>query len=154
MVIPLSLFYLAFNPLSLLFGNTSHAQLLAQLPPSLIQTKSPNSTLFEMTVQELKPLVDHQSKNFVLLDVRNRDEYDFAKLRDSVLIPLPEIKQGLGVEKLKKVLNGRPLIVYCRSGNRSAEALAILQKHGIQGTNLKGGILAWSQEIDPSVPQY
>ncbi|WP_202803727.1 rhodanese-like domain-containing protein [Spirulina subsalsa] len=154
MVIPLSLFYHALNPLSFLLGNPSHAQLLAQLPPSLIQTKSPSSELFEMTVQELKPLVDHQSKKFVLLDVRNPDEHNFAKLRDSVLIPLPEIQQGFGVEKLKKVLNGRPLVVYCRTGNRSAEALAILQKHGIQGTNLKGGILAWSQEIDPSVPQY
>jgi sulfur-carrier protein adenylyltransferase/sulfurtransferase len=51
-------------------------------------------------------------------------------------------------------LNGHRLVVHCKSGMRSAKAIAILKNAGIEGTNVKGGILAWSQEIDSSVPSY
>lgn len=108
----------------------------------------------EMTVKDLKELLDSGAKDFVLLDVRNPNEYDIAKIPGSVLVPLPEIENGNGVAKVKEILNGHRLIAHCKMGGRSAKALAILKEAGIVGTNVKGGITAWSKEIDPSVPEY
>ncbi len=108
----------------------------------------------EMTVQELKQLLDSGADDFVLLDVRNPNEYQIAKIPGSVLVPLPEIENGPGVEKVKELLNGHRLIAHCKMGGRSAKALGILKEAGIEGINVKGGITAWSKEIDPSVPEY
>ncbi|MBN3889266.1 MAG: molybdopterin-synthase adenylyltransferase MoeB [Nostoc sp. JL31] len=108
----------------------------------------------EMTVKDLKKLLDSGAKDFVLLDVRNPHEYDIAKIPGSVLVPLPDIENGNGVAKVKEILNGHRLIAHCKMGGRSAKALAILKEAGIVGTNVKGGITAWSREIDPSVPEY
>jgi adenylyltransferase/sulfurtransferase len=108
----------------------------------------------EITVQELKQLLDGDAKDFVLLDVRNPNEYQIAQIPGSVLIPLSEIENGQGVEKVKQVLNGSRLIAHCKFGSRSAKALGILKDAGIDGINVKGGISAWSKEVDPSVPEY
>ncbi|WP_414577500.1 molybdopterin-synthase adenylyltransferase MoeB [Anabaena sp. CCY 9402-a] len=108
----------------------------------------------EMTVTQLKELLDSGAKDFVLLDVRNPHEYEIAKIPGSVLIPLPEIENGDGVAKVKELLNGHRLIAHCKMGGRSAKALAILKDAGILGTNVKGGIQAWSREVDSSVPEY
>ena len=108
----------------------------------------------EMSVKDLKQLLDSGDKDFVLLDVRNPHEYEIAQIPDSVLVPLSEIENGAGVDKVKDMLNGHRLIVHCKSGGRSAKALGILKENGIEGTNVKGGITAWSREIDPSVPEY
>jgi sulfur-carrier protein adenylyltransferase/sulfurtransferase len=108
----------------------------------------------EMTVQELKQLLDTGTKDFVLVDVRNPNEYEIAKIPGAVLVPLPDIEQGLGVEKVKQLMNGHRLIAHCKMGGRSAKALGILKESGIEGINVKGGITAWSREIDPSVPEY
>ncbi|MFM7365818.1 MAG: molybdopterin-synthase adenylyltransferase MoeB [Cuspidothrix sp.] len=108
----------------------------------------------EMTVKELKALLDSGAKDFVLLDVRNPHEYEIAKIPGSVLVPLPDIENGNGVAKIKELVNGHRLIAHCKMGGRSAKALAILKDAGIVGTNVKGGINAWSQEVDASVPQY
>ncbi len=108
----------------------------------------------EMTVTELKQLIDSGAKDFLLLDVRNPNEYQIAKIPGSVLVPLPDIENGNGVEKVKELLNGHRLIAHCKMGGRSAKALGILKEAGIEGINVKGGITAWSQEVDPSVPQY
>ncbi|MBW4522249.1 MAG: molybdopterin-synthase adenylyltransferase MoeB [Scytolyngbya sp. HA4215-MV1] len=110
--------------------------------------------LAEMTVQELKQLLDSGADDFVLIDVRNPNEYEIAKIPGSVLIPLPDIENGSGVEKVKEALNGHRLIAHCKMGGRSAKALGILKQHGIEGTNVKGGITAWSREVDPSIPEY
>jgi sulfur-carrier protein adenylyltransferase/sulfurtransferase len=108
----------------------------------------------EMTVQELKQLLDSGTDDFVLLDVRNPHEYEIAKIEGSVLVPLPDIENGEGVTKVKELLNGHRLIAHCKMGGRSAKALGILKEAGIEGTNVKGGITAWSKEVDPSVPTY
>ncbi|MEQ8385024.1 MAG: molybdopterin-synthase adenylyltransferase MoeB [Coleofasciculus sp. A1-SPW-01] len=108
----------------------------------------------EMTVQELKQLLDSDTNDFVLVDVRNPNEYEIAKIPGAVLVPLPDIEQGSGVEKVKQLLNGHRLIAHCKMGGRSAKALGILKESGIEGINVKGGITAWSREIDPSVPEY
>ncbi len=111
-------------------------------------------TLPEMTVGELKQLLDSDAKDFVLLDVRNPNEYQIAKIPGSVLVPLSDIENGTGIDKVRELVNGHRLIAHCKMGGRSAKALAILEDAGIKGTNVKGGIQAWSQEIDSSVPQY
>ncbi|NEP45446.1 MAG: molybdenum cofactor biosynthesis protein MoeB, partial [Okeania sp. SIO2H7] len=108
----------------------------------------------EMTVVELKQLIDSGADDFVLIDVRNPNEYDIAKIPGSVLVPLPDIEKGEGVEKVKELLNGHKLIAHCKMGGRSAKALGILKEAGIEGINVKGGITAWSKEVDSSVPQY
>ncbi|MEL6764227.1 MAG: molybdopterin-synthase adenylyltransferase MoeB [Cyanobacteria bacterium J06607_6] len=108
----------------------------------------------EMSVIELKELIDSGKDDFFLLDVRNPNEYEIAKIPGSTLIPLGEIENGDGVLKLKGMLNGHKLVAHCKMGGRSAKALTILKEAGIEGTNVKGGILAWSREIDSSVPEY
>ncbi|NBD16784.1 MAG: molybdopterin-synthase adenylyltransferase MoeB [Cyanobacteria bacterium] len=108
----------------------------------------------EMTVQELKQLMEQKANDYVLIDVRNPNEYEIAKIPGATLIPLSEIEDGSGVEKVKQLTNGHRLIAHCKMGGRSAKALQILKDAGIEGTNLKGGIRAWSQEVDSSVPEY
>jgi sulfur-carrier protein adenylyltransferase/sulfurtransferase len=124
------------------------------IPQAKAQEASQQKQIAEMTVTELKELIDSGAKDFVLLDVRNPNEYEIGQIPGSVLVPLPEIENGKGVEKVKELLNGHRLIAHCKMGGRSAKALGILKEAGIEGINVKGGITAWSQEVDPSVPQY
>ncbi|MCC5627444.1 molybdopterin-synthase adenylyltransferase MoeB [Nostoc sphaeroides CHAB 2801] len=124
------------------------------IPQAKAEEAKQQMEMQEMTVKDLKELLDSGAKDFVLLDVRNPNEYDIAKIPGSVLVPLPEIENGNGVAKVKEILNGHRLIAHCKMGGRSAKALAILKEAGIVGTNVKGGITAWSREIDPSVPEY
>jgi len=111
-------------------------------------------TLAEITVQELKALMDSQSSDYLLIDVRNPNEYEIARIPNSVLIPLPDLENGTAIAKVQELLQGRHLFAHCKMGGRSAKALAVLKQAGIEGTNVKGGISAWSAEVDPSVPQY
>ncbi len=110
--------------------------------------------ILEMTVQELKQLLDSGASDYVLVDVRNPNEYEIARIPGAVLVPLPDIENGSGVEKVRQLVNGHRLLVHCKMGGRSAKALGILKQAGIEGINIKGGINAWSQEVDPSVPTY
>jgi sulfur-carrier protein adenylyltransferase/sulfurtransferase len=124
------------------------------IPQAKAEEAKQQMEIQEMTVKDLKELLDSGAKDFVLLDVRNPNEYEIAKIPGSVLVPLPEIENGDGVAKVKEILNGHHLIAHCKLGGRSAKALAILKEAGILGTNVKGGITAWSREIDSSVPEY
>ncbi len=124
------------------------------IPQAQAEAAKQQQAMSEITVQELKQLMDNGTKDFVLLDVRNPNEYEIAKIPGSVLIPLSEIENGSGIEKVKELTNGHRLIAHCKMGGRSAKALGILKGSGIEGTNVKGGITAWSKEVDPNVPQY
>jgi sulfur-carrier protein adenylyltransferase/sulfurtransferase len=124
------------------------------IPQAKAQEANQQMQIAEMTVIELKELIDSGAKDFLLLDVRNHNEYQIAQIPGSVLVPLPDIENGKGVEKVKELLNGHRLIAHCKMGGRSAKALGILKEAGIEGINVKGGITAWSQQVDPSVPQY
>jgi sulfur-carrier protein adenylyltransferase/sulfurtransferase len=108
----------------------------------------------EISVLDLKKLLDSGASDFLLLDVRNPHEAEIAVIPGAVMVPLPEIENGDGAQRVKELLNGHKLIVHCKSGMRSAKAIAILKDHGMTGINVTGGILAWGKEIDPSVPQY
>ncbi|WP_333818794.1 molybdopterin-synthase adenylyltransferase MoeB [Ohtaekwangia sp.] len=107
------------------------------------------NTMKEVTVQELKELIDSQA-DFQLIDVREPHEFDICNL-DGELIPQAEIPHSIDrISKDKKV------VVHCRSGARSGNMVQWLEKnHGFTNLyNLKGGILAWAREIDPSMPTY
>ncbi len=103
----------------------------------------------EISVQELKALKD-SGADFQLIDVREQNEFDFANIGGE-LIPLGSVPEN--VDKFDKE---KQVVVHCRSGKRSSDAINYLeQDHGFTNLyNLKGGILAWSDEIDPSVPKY
>ena len=102
---------------------------------------------------DLKARID-KDQDFVLVDVRNPNEYEIAQIPGAKLIPLPDIESGSGVEQVRQLVNGSELIVHCKSGVRSAKALGILKQAGISGKNLQGGILAWGEAYDPSIPKY
>ncbi len=118
------------------------------------QDQEEETDIPEMTVQELKQLLEQKSDDYVLIDVRNPNEYEIAKIPGAMLIPLSDIEDGDGVEKVKQLTNGHRLIAHCKMGGRSAKALRILKEAGVEGVNVKGGIRAWSQEVDSSVPEY
>ncbi|MGB3310714.1 MAG: molybdopterin-synthase adenylyltransferase MoeB [Nodosilinea sp.] len=124
------------------------------IPQARMEEEQEKAGLAEMSVTELKQVLDSGDDNVLLLDVRNPNEYEIARIPGSVLVPLPDIENGDGVEKVKSLLNGHRLIAHCKMGGRSAKALGILKQHGVEGTNVKGGITAWSKEVDPSVPEY
>jgi len=124
------------------------------IPQAAAAEEAAGNMISEMSVQDLKQLMDGGEDNFVLLDVRNPNEYEIAKIDGSVLVPLSELEDGSGINKVKELVNGHRLIAHCKLGGRSAKALNILKEAGIEGTNVKGGIAAWSQEIDSNIPQY
>jgi sulfur-carrier protein adenylyltransferase/sulfurtransferase len=122
------------------------------IPQARAEEEAAKASMGEITATELKQLLD-QKANVVIIDVRNPDEFATTRIPGTVLVPLPLIEQGEGIEKVRSLVNGSELVVHCRSGMRSAKALAILQTAGIIGKNLKGGIHAWSDEVDPSIPK-
>ena len=124
------------------------------IPDAQAAEAEQKASITEMSVTDLKRLIDSGADDYVLLDVRNPNEYEIAKIPGSVLIPLPDIENGTGIEKIRELVNGHKLIAHCKMGGRSAKALSILKEAGIEGTNVTGGILAWSREVDASVPQY
>ena len=142
------------NPIRPVIDKLIDYEQFCGIPQAQAEEAKQQMEVQEITVKELKTLLDSGAKDFVLLDVRNPHEYEIARIPGSVLVPLPDIENGDGVAKVKELLNGHRLIAHCKMGGRSAKALAILKEAGITGTNVKGGINAWSQEVDASVPQY
>lgn len=102
----------------------------------------------EVTVVELKSKID-QNEDFQLIDVRETFEYEVSNL-NGLNIPL----SGILIES-EKIARDKPVIIQCRSGKRSAQAVMILEQQGFDNlANLKGGILAWKEEIDPELDVY
>lgn len=103
----------------------------------------------EVTVQELKSLIDSKA-DFQLIDVREPHEFDICNLNGE-LIPMAEIPHNVD-----KIDRNKQVVIHCRSGKRSGNMIAWLeQNEGFQNLyNLKGGILEWAKEIDPSMPSY
>lgn len=106
--------------------------------------------LEEITATNLKAKLDG-GEDIQIIDVREPHEFDFAKIQNTVLIPLGEV-----VARSAEIDSARTTVVHCKGGVRSAKAIEALHKNGFLGRliNLKGGITAWSNEVDPSVPKY
>ncbi len=104
----------------------------------------------EITATELKARID-AGDDIMLVDVRQPDEYAFAKIDGAKLIPLGEI-----MGRVKELDPARETVVHCKMGGRSARAIQALEQSGYKGTlmNLVGGITAWSNEVDPKIPKY
>ncbi len=102
----------------------------------------------EIAVKQLKQRLD-RGDDLYILDVREPHEYQICNLNGH-LIPLGELPR-----RVSELDSSREIVAHCRSGKRSAEAVEFLTKAGFRKIwNLKGGILAWSDEVDPSVPKY
>lgn len=112
--------------------------------------KGENELLREITATELKNWLD-SGEDFQLIDVREPHETDIARIPNTKLIPLGNI-----INRISEIEPNRTTVFHCKSGVRSAKAIRALQKEGFEGRliNLKGGIGAWSDEVDPSVPKY
>ncbi|MCA1622509.1 MAG: hypothetical protein LC768_00415 [Acidobacteria bacterium] len=104
----------------------------------------------EITATELKQRLDSDA-DIQLIDVRQPDEYAFAKIEGAKLIPLGDV-----VKRMNEIDENRETVIHCKMGGRSAKAIEVLQKAGFRGDlkNLKGGITAWSNEVDSKVPKY
>ncbi|HET8640338.1 MAG TPA: adenylyltransferase/sulfurtransferase MoeZ [Pseudonocardiaceae bacterium] len=104
-----------------------------------------------ITVQELAEW-RAAGKDFLLVDVREPAEYEIVRIPDSVLIPKGEIMSG---EALARLPQDRQIVLHCKVGGRSAEALAALKAAGFRdAVHVQGGVVAWVNQIDPSLPSY
>jgi adenylyltransferase/sulfurtransferase len=103
----------------------------------------------EIGVTELKAMMD-RGDSFVLVDVREPNEYKICCIPGSKLIPLGELPKRTG-----ELDRAADIVVHCKSGMRSAKACGVLRQAGFERVrNLTGGILAWSDKVDASVPKY
>ena len=114
-----------------------------------INSQTMSTNIPEITVEDLKARFDRNDR-FVLLDVREPFEWEIAKIPGAILIPLGDLPARLG-----ELNDSDDIVVQCKSGGRSANAVEFLQDHGFSKVcNLAGGIHAWSDRIDPTVPRY
>ena len=105
----------------------------------------------EISVIELKEKID-SGDDFILIDVREPHEFEIVRIPGSHLIPLANFTDGSAVATLPRDI---PIILHCRSGVRSATALAILKEAGFSdATHVRGGVLAWAKQIDTSCAVY
>jgi sulfur-carrier protein adenylyltransferase/sulfurtransferase len=114
------------------------------------QPQAAQTTMDEITATELKQRLDN-GDNIQIIDVREPNEYEIAQIPNSKLIPLGQV-----LNRMNEIDPNRETVVHCKMGGRSAKAIDALQRSGFTGKliNLAGGITAWSNEVDPSVPKY
>jgi rhodanese-related sulfurtransferase len=102
----------------------------------------------EISVEELKSKIDNK-EDFQLIDVRETFEYEVSNL-DGENIPLASVL----LEK-DRISRDKPVVIHCRSGKRSAQAIKLLENEGYDNlSNLFGGILAWKEDVDPDMDVY
>ncbi|MCC6586530.1 MAG: molybdopterin-synthase adenylyltransferase MoeB [Bryobacterales bacterium] len=117
--------------------------------PQQAPAPEPGVSETEIEVTALKTKID-RGDEFVLVDVREPHEFQIGRIPGSRLIPLGELPK-----RMNELNVGDEIVVHCKSGMRSAKAQTLLQQSGFKNVkNLKGGILAWSDKVDPSVPKY
>ena len=103
----------------------------------------------EMTPRELKAKIE-SGDDFLLIDVREPHEFELCKIPGARLIPLNSIPHHMS-----ELDPDGEIVLQCRSGRRSADALQFLQANGFTNLwNLKGGILAWADDVDPTITKY
>ena len=104
----------------------------------------------EITAKELKERLD-KGDDIQIIDVRENVEVALGSIPNSIHIPLAQI-----LTRMNEIDSTRETAVYCKMGGRSARAIDALQRSGYSGPllNLHGGIIAWSNDVDPSIPKY
>ncbi|MFC4560453.1 adenylyltransferase/sulfurtransferase MoeZ [Nocardiopsis mangrovi] len=104
-----------------------------------------------ITPAELKQKMD-DGEDFLLVDVREKNEFEIVRIPGSVLIPKGEFLNG---EAFAKLPQDKQIVLHCKSGGRSAEALAALKRAGFgDAVHVGGGVLGWVHQVDPSLPTY
>jgi adenylyltransferase/sulfurtransferase len=121
-----------------------------QPTPAQLAEASRQEQMPEITAAELKERLE-RGEDLQVIDVREPHEYDIARLPDTKLIPLGQV-----VARMSEIDPARETVVHCKGGVRSAKAIEALKEAGFPGRliNLKGGITAWSTDVDPTVPKY
>lgn len=110
------------------------------------------STISVTQLESMLKEREEGSRDFVLVDVREPNEYEINQIPGSVLIPKGEFLNGNALEQLSQ---DKPVVLHCKSGVRSAEALAVLKGAGFaDAAHVGGGVVAWVNQIDPSQPSY
>ncbi len=110
------------------------------------------STISVTQLESMLKEREEGSRDFVLVDVREPNEYEINQIPGSVLIPKGEFLNGNALEQLSQ---DKPVVLHCKSGVRSAEALAVLKGAGFaDAVHVGGGVVAWVNQIDPSQPSY
>ncbi len=114
-------------------------------------TSDDRSTGSSITPGELRDLLD-SGKELALIDVREQVEWDINHIEGAQLIPQSSMDSGEG---LAKVPRDRMLVLYCKTGVRSAEVLAAVKKAGFaDAVHLQGGIVAWAEQMQPDMVMY
>lgn len=106
----------------------------------------------QITVEELAKRIEANDQSYWLIDVRTAEEVAIATIPTSTHIPISQITDGSVVKRIEIERGDRQIILHCYSGVRSRRAQQQLKKVGIATTDLKGGIKAWRQQIDPNLP--
>jgi adenylyltransferase/sulfurtransferase len=116
----------------------------------ITQQPETKTTMEEITATELKERLD-KGDDIQIIDVREPHEYEIGQIPNSKLIPLGQV-----LNRMNEIDPERETVVHCKMGGRSAKAIDALQRSGFTGklANLVGGITAWSNDVDPSVPKY
>ena len=112
-----------------------------------------------ISVTELERMLkerENGERDFVLVDVREPNEYEINKIPGSVLIPKGEFLNGTALGELAELTGGdKQVVLHCKSGARSAEALAVVKGAGFgDAVHVGGGVVAWVNQIDPAQPSY
>jgi len=114
-----------------------------------------DSTISVVQLEQMLKEREEGTRDFVLVDVREPVEREINHIEGSVLMPPSEFRFGTAIEKLPSVDSGKQVVLHCKTGVRSAEALAILKGAGYgDAVHVGGGIAAWVNQIDPSQPAY
>jgi len=117
------------------------------IPP---EPAAPQANPDEVTVQDMKKALDDPKLGIKVIDVREPDEYEIAHINRVPQIPLSQLEQ-----RFTELDPNQQYYLHCKSGVRSMKALEFLRERGFKHLkNVKGGILAWSEEIDSRVPKY
>ncbi|MBZ5734175.1 adenylyltransferase/sulfurtransferase MoeZ [Nocardioides sp. TRM66260-LWL] len=113
------------------------------------------STISVTQLEHMLKEREEGSRDFVLVDVREPNEFEINRIPGSVLIPKGEFLNGNALEQLPSVDSGTQVVLHCKSGVRSAEALAVIKGAGYDdAVHVGGGVVAWVNQIDPSQPSY
>jgi sulfur-carrier protein adenylyltransferase/sulfurtransferase len=104
-----------------------------------------------ITATDLKTMLD-RGDNIFLVDVREPNEYEIVSIPGATLIPKDQFLTGAALEKLPQ---DKRIVLHCKSGVRSAEALAVVKNAGFaDAVHVGGGVIAWVNQVDPSLPTY
>src|SRR5215813_13251756 len=111
---------------------------------------SSHQPMSEITATELKRRLD-EGEDIQIVDVREPAEVAIGKIPNSIHIPMAQI-----LNRISEIDPNREAVLHCKMGGRSARAIEALKRSGFKGklSKLRGGIIAWSNEVDPTVPRY